>query len=215
VLLKPVLAVIPILSTAGQRIVGFVAPALANAGTAVSAQSAGQPVRATSPDAAGRFVLYPVAIGNYDLVITASGRVNAVMTGVPVSGTASTVIGSDSVRLNTPLSANAFAASGAVTVNASVVETNAAVRALQSLTGGPTIEVGYSAADATTGAYRLTLPSSAPVRAPFVAGATGFTFTAEPIDAGKYRLEASAPSSAVKVADILLVTDVVTPFAFP
>jgi hypothetical protein len=69
VLLKPVLAVIPILSTAGQRIVGFVAPALANAGTAVSAQSAGHPVRATSPDAKGRFVLYPVDVGNYDLVI--------------------------------------------------------------------------------------------------------------------------------------------------
>lgn len=215
VLLKPVLAVIPILSTAGQRIVGFVAPALANAGTAVSAQSAGQPVRATSPDAAGRFVLYPVDVGNYDLVITAGGRVNAVMTGVPVSGTASTVIGSDSVRINTPLSASAFAASGAVTVNASVVETNAAVRALQSLAGGPTIETGYSAADATTGAYSLTLPSSAPARTPFVAGATGFTFTAEPLDAGKYRLEASAPSFAVKVADILLVADVVTPFAFP
>lgn len=57
VLLKPVLAVIPILSTAGQRIVGFVAPALANTGTTVSAQSAGHPVRATSPDATGRFVL--------------------------------------------------------------------------------------------------------------------------------------------------------------
>ena len=215
VLLKPVLAVIPILATAGQRIVGFVAPALATTGTTVSAQIAGQPVRATPPDATGRFVLYPVAVGNYDLVITAAGRVNAVMTGVPVSATASTVIGSDSARLNTPLSANAFAASGTVTVNASVADTNAAVRALQSLTGGPTIEAGYSAADATTGAYRLTLPAGAPARTPYVAGATSFAFAAEPLDAGKCRLEASAPSFAVKTAEITLATDVVTPFTFP
>ena len=96
-----------------------------------------------------------------------------------------------------------------------MADTNAAVRALQSLTGGPTIEAGYSAADATTGAYRLTLPAGAPARTPFVVGATGFTFTAEPLDAGKYRLEASAPSFAAKTADITLATDVVTPFAFP
>jgi hypothetical protein len=102
-LLKPVLSVIPILSAAGQRIVGFVDPSLANTGTTVSAQLAGAPVRTTPPDATGRFVLYPGPAGTYDLVITASGRVNAVMTGVPVSDASSTVIGSDAARISSKL----------------------------------------------------------------------------------------------------------------
>jgi len=46
-ILKPVLAVIPILSTAGQRIVGFVDPSLALTSTSVSAQSAGVQLRWT------------------------------------------------------------------------------------------------------------------------------------------------------------------------
>ncbi|MGZ7145047.1 hypothetical protein ACXWOO_11815, partial [Streptococcus pyogenes] len=53
VLLKPVLSVIPLLSDAGQRIVGHVDAALANGGAMVSVQQAGQPVRATPTDATG------------------------------------------------------------------------------------------------------------------------------------------------------------------
>ena len=214
-LIKPVLAVIPILSTAGQRIVGFVDPALANTGTTVSAQSAGVPVRATPPDATGRFTLYPVPAGSYDLVITAAGRVNAVMTGVPVSDSTSTVIGSDAARINTPVSASSFAASGTVTVSGSVANTNAAVRALQALSAGPTIETGYAAADATTGAYSIVLPSGAPAQLPYAAGATSFVFASDAANAGKYKLEASAPTFAAKTADITLTGDIVTPFAFP
>lgn len=214
-LIKPVLAVIPILSTAGQRIVGFVDPALANTGTTVSAQSAGVPVRATPPDATGRFTLYPVPAGSYDLVITAAGRVNAVMTGVPVSDSTSTVIGSDAARINTPVSTSSFAASGTVTVSGSVANTNAAVRALQALSAGPTIETGYAAADATTGAYSIVLPTGAPAQLPYAAGATSFVFASDAANAGKYKLEASAPTFAAKTADITLTGDIVTPFAFP
>ena len=214
-LIKPVLAVIPILSTAGQRIVGFVDPALANTGTTVSAQSAGVPVRATPPDATGRFTLYPVPAGSYDLVITAAGRVNAVMTGVPVSDSASTVIGSDAARINTPVSTSSFAASGTVTVSGSVANTSAAVRALQALSAGPTIETGYAAADATTGAYSIVLPTGAPEQLPYAAGATSFVFASDAANAGKYKLEASAPTFAAKTADITLTGDIVTPFAFP
>ncbi len=54
--------------------------------------------------------------GTYDLVITAGGRVNAVMTGVPVDNASATVIGSDAARINTPLSAASYIASGAVSV---------------------------------------------------------------------------------------------------
>jgi hypothetical protein len=187
-LLKPVLAVIPLLSSAGQRVVGFVDPLLANAGTTVSAQSGGLPVRATPPDATGRFTLYPVPAGQYDLVITADGRVNAVITGVPVSDSATTVIGSDAARINTPTSTSSFAASGTITP----VGNGGAVRATQTLTSGPTIEVAYVNAEALSGSYSLTLPSDAPAKVPYAAGATTFTFTASAADDGKYKLEASA-----------------------
>lgn len=213
ILLKPVLSVIAILSSAGQRLVGFVDPALANAGTTVSAQLAGMPVRATAPDSSGRFTLYPVPAGSYDLVITASGRVNAVMTGVPISATASTAIGSETARINTPLSAASFIASGVVTVSGSTVDTSAAVRAAQSFGGGPTIEVGYAAADANTGAYAIGLPAGAPASLAYAAGATSFVFASQGAAAGLYRLEASAPALPVKTADIVLLGNVVTNFA--
>lgn len=214
-LLKPVLAVIPILSDAGQRIVGYVEPSLAATTTNVSVQTGGVPVRATPPDATGRFVLYPVPAGTYDLVITAPGRVNAVMTGVPAVTTAFTTIGSTTARVATPASPASAVASGTLTVNGSVADTMGSVRAQQALTGGPTIEVGYSAADALSGGYSMTLPTAAPARIGYAAGATTFLFVADAPIAGLYRLEASAPTFAAKSANIALTTNVTTNFAFP
>jgi hypothetical protein len=214
-LLKPVLSVIPILSDAGQRIVGYVEPSLAATTTTVSAQVNGAPVRATPPDANGRFVLYPVPAGTYDLVITAPGRVNAVMTGVPVVTNAFTTIGSDTARIATPASAASAVASGTVTVNGSAANTGAAVRAQQLLTGGPTIEVGYSAADATTGVHAMTMPTGAPARIAYAAGAMSFAFSADAPVAGLYRLEANAPTFTPRTANIVLASDVTTNFAFP
>lgn len=69
---------------------GMVAPAIALPTTTVSLQNAGVPVRSTVPDASGRFVLYPVPAGTYDLVVSADGRVTAVMTGVPISDSSRT-----------------------------------------------------------------------------------------------------------------------------
>ena len=212
--IKPVLSVISIVSSAGQRIVGFVDPALANTGTSVSVQSGGVPVRATPPDASGRFTLYPVPAGSYDLVITAAGRVNAVMTGVPVTASTSTVIGSDTARINTPVSAVSRIASGLVTVSGNAANTAASVRATQTLSAGPTIEVGYSGANALTGAYSMTLPAGAPARLAYAAGAATLAFSSDVPTAGLYRLEASAPSFAVRLADIALTGNVVTNFAF-
>lgn len=213
-LLKPVLAVIPILSSAGQRIVGFVDPALVGAGATVSAQSAGVPVRATPPDATGRFTLYPVPVGNYDLVITAGGHVNAVITAVPVAAAVSTVIGSEAARITTALSAQSATASGSVSVGAAVLDTGASLRALQTLSGGPTIEVGYAAADASTGAYSMRLPTGAPARLAYVQGATTFAFVADATAAGRYRLEAHAPGLAAKFADVTLPPDAAVNFGF-
>ena len=215
-LIKPVVSVIPILATAGQRIVGFVDATLVGPGTSISAQAAGVPVRATPPSADGRFTLYPVPVGNYELVVTAGGRVNAVMTGVPVTADTTTVIGNTTVRINPPASAASQVASGTVTVNGSVANTEGSVRALQSFADALAIEVGYSGANAVTGGYSMTLPTGAPVRTAYAANATSFTFTPDAPAAGLYRLEASAPTFAAKTANINLnAGDVVTNFTFP
>ena len=214
-LLKPVLSVLPILSDAGLRIVGYVDASLVAAGTAISAQVGGLPVRSTPPDATGRFVLYPVPAGNVDLVITAAGRVNAVMTGVPVVITAFTTIGSATARISTPVSANSYAASGSITANGSLANTGGAVRATQALTGGPTIEVGFVNADATLGTYSLTLPAGAPAKLAYASGATTFTFLADATDAGKYRLDASATGFTARTTDITLAANTAVSFVFP
>ena len=221
-LLKPVLSVIPILSDAGQRIVGYVDPSLVAPGTTVSAQLAGAPVRATPPDVNGKFVLYPVPAGNYDLVITAAGRVNAVMTGVPVVNTAFTTIGSTAARINTPPSANSYSVAGTITVTppggaASSANTGGVVRATQTLTGGPTIEAASANADDLNGGYSLLLPAGVPVKLAYAAGATTFAFAGELADAGKYKLSATATGfAAPKTFDLPLAA--VNPpvnFAFP
>jgi hypothetical protein len=155
----------------------------------VSAQQGGVIFKSTPPDATGKFVLYPVPVGTYDLVITASGRVNAVMTGVPVVTTAFTTLNSASAPLATPPSGSSFAAKGTVTVNASVVDTGGVVRALQPVASGPTIQAGTANANATTGAYR----------------------------AGAYTLSATATGFATpKTAPITISNaDVTTDFTFP
>ena len=215
-LMKPVLSVIPIVSTS---IVGYVDAALANNATAVSAQVGGVPARATMPDVNGKFVLFPVPTGTYDLVISATGRVNAVMTGVPVTAAGITTIGSNTARINTPTSTNSYAASGTFSVTSggvtSSANTGGSVRATQALTGGPTIEVGYVNADNTTGAYSLTLPAGAPAKLAYAAGATTFAFASDAADAGKYKLEAGATGFGAKFADIVLIAPVPTNFAFP
>jgi hypothetical protein len=216
VILKPVLSVLPLLSDAGQRIQGWVDPALAVPGTTVSAQVGGATVRATPPDATGRFVLYPVPAGNYDLVITAAGRVSAVMTGVPVVTTAFTTLGSDTVRLSPPLAPTVYPVSGRFTVNGSSNETGGVVRVTQALTSGPTIEVASVNALSDTGLYTVMLPATAPVRAAYLAGTPGFSFTADAGAAGRYRLSATATGFATpKIADLTLTAPTTADFSFP
>lgn len=214
VILKPVLSLIPLLSDAGQRIVGYVDPALANGGATVSVQSAGVPVRATPTDAAGKFVLYPVPAGSYDLVVTANGRANAVVTGVPVTTTAHTLVGSDTVRLVPPASAVSAAVSGTVKLAGATANTDGSVRALQTLTGGPTVEVGYANADSVSGAYALRLPLAAPVLTPYAASPAAISWTSTPADAAKYRFEARAGSVTPKTQDQTLTGDLVLNFDF-
>jgi hypothetical protein len=206
--LQPVIAVIPVLSDAGLRVVGFVDPSIALTSTNVSVQSAGVPVKATTPDASGRFVLYPVPAGNYDLVVTSAGRVTAVMTGVPVISTAFTTVNSAAVPITPPIAT-------VRTVNGTVTPATATVRSLQALSGGPTVEVAWAPVDATSGVFTFTLPIEAPVKTAYVANPLSLGFTADATAAGKYTLEAASNGTTkTQAIDTSAVVPAVT-FTFP
>ncbi|HEX6017754.1 MAG TPA: DUF4382 domain-containing protein [Burkholderiaceae bacterium] len=220
ILLKPVLSVLPILYPAGQRIQGWLDPALAAAGAVVSVQSDGAVVRATPPvlESGGnlRFELYPVPVGTYDLVVTANGRSSAIVTGVPSDTNASTTVNSIAYPIQLPAS-ELQTVSGTVTFNGSAVDTGGVVRALQLLVGGPTVEVASANARQDDGHYELALPIGVPITAPYVAGTSPLVFA--PVDsavAGQYRLAATVAGSAdVKIADIVVEgAPVVQDFAF-
>jgi hypothetical protein len=180
--LKPVVAVTPLLSDAGQRVIGYLDLSMATSLTRVSVQSAGVPIKATVPDATGKFVLYPVPVGSYDLVVTSAGHVTAVMTGVPVVSTAYTYVNSTSVPI-LPLPATSRTVTGTVT------PASATVRALQTLTGGPTVEVASGSVDTGSGAFELTLPIEAPVKVAYVANPPSLNFLTAAAP-GLYTLEA-------------------------
>ncbi|HET9205772.1 MAG TPA: DUF4382 domain-containing protein, partial [Burkholderiaceae bacterium] len=136
--LKPVIAAIPRVIDVG-RIEGHVHPSIA-AGTTVSVQvrSAGNPVKATHPDGiTGKFVLYPVPVGSYTLVLTNAARATAAVTGVPVvAAAAPTIVGAASAPLLPPAAASApRVVSGTVTTTPPA---SASVRAVQTLPTVPT-----------------------------------------------------------------------------
>ena len=206
--LKPVITVVPVISDAGLRVIGYVDPALGTATTQVSVQSAGVPVKATAPDATGKFVLYPVPVGTYDLVVTANGRVNAVMTGVPVITTAFTTVNSATIPISPPVATMR-------SVTGTITPVTGTVRALQPLTGGPTVEVAWGAVDALSGAFSFSLPIEAPVKTAYVANPATLTFTPDATAAGKYTLEAA--SAGVVKTQAINASAVVPPvtFTFP
>ena len=103
-ILKPVLSILPRVTT-GLAVEGYVAGAIASGSTSVSLQQDGVVARATVPDANGKFLLSPVpAAGTYDLVITAAGRANSVVTGVPVTTTGKTVVNASTAPIDPPTS---------------------------------------------------------------------------------------------------------------
>ena len=205
-LIKPVLSVFPVISS---KIVGWVDPAFA-ASAGVSAQVGGELLRGTQPDTVtGRFELAWVPVGTYDLVITAAGRVNAVMTGVPVTAAGATTIGSASVWLSPPASAASAPVAGTVTPSDS-----ADVRALQSLTNGTKLEVAYAGANSGTGAYALSLPTGAPAFVAYAASMPAITFASDAPRAGLYTLQARSGTST-QLRDIVLPVVGAENFVFP
>jgi Domain of unknown function (DUF4382) len=206
--LKPVVSVIPIVADAGLRVVGYVEPSLANTAN-VSVQFNGVPVKATVPDPTGRFVLYPVPAGAYDLVVTAAGRVSAVMTGVPVTTTAFTNVNSVALPISLPVAVNPRAVTGTVT------PATATVRALQTLSGGPKVEVAWGAVDADTSAFAFSLPIEAPLKVAYAANPVALPFAADAAAAGKYTLEAESNGATKTLAiDAAAVVPSVV-FTFP
>jgi hypothetical protein len=206
--LKPKLTATVVVSDPGLRVVGYVAPAIALTTTSVSVQSAGVPVKSTVPDSSGRFVLYPVPVGTYDLVVASSGHVTAVMTGVPVTTAAITTVNSSTIPI-------APAAATSRSVMGSVTPATATVRALQSLNGGPTIEAAWAPVDANTGEFAFLLPIQAPVRTSYVANPVALNFVADNTAAGKYTLEArSEGATQTQAIDVIAAVPPVL-FTFP
>jgi hypothetical protein len=210
--LKPVISVIPRLFDAGMRIVGHVDPTLPAADTEVSAQLAGVPVKSTRPDANGKFELYPVPAGTYDLVVSAAGRAATVMTGVPVITTAHTNINTALLPIVPPVLTAALRQ-----VDGTVTPATGTVRALQQLTGiaGPTVEVAWGSVAAETGIFQFKLPLDAPVKTAYVANPVALVFTADAAAAGHYTLEAA--SNGVRKTSVIDANAVVAPidFVFP
>jgi hypothetical protein len=201
--LKPVLSVAP---RAGGGLQGFVSTTLIMASTTVAAQQDGVTIRSTAPDATGKFSIPFLSAGTYSLVVISDGRATAVVTGVP-AGTTTTMVNGTATAILPPVSTMAdvtgtvteSTVSGTTTV--STVLTDATARAIQALTGGPTIELGSQAVDSVLGTYRFRLPVAAPVKAAF--GPT-LTFAADAPVAGKYTVQMLSPglTTQSKPADI-------------
>lgn len=172
-LLKPVVTVVPNLLSG---VSGYVDASVANAGTTVSLQQGGVVLKATTPEASGRFVLTPVAAGNYDLVIKATARATMVLTGVPVTASAVTAVSTASAPL-TPVAAVDGQATGSVM--AAGVASTAQVWATQQLSGGRVVTIAETMSDSTTGAYTLRLPAAAPWVAAYVAAPASPVFAAD------------------------------------
>lgn len=187
-LLKPVVTVIPRYVSGVQ---GYVDPALGAGATRVSLQVNGTVVKATVPDSTGKFLLQPVAPGNYTLVMAAPGRTSAVVTGVPVAAETVTPVATAVAPIALPPSGSASATGTA--------PADTLVRALQPLAVG-SVEIDGQYVNSVTGAYAFSLPVSAPLVAAYAAAPAPLVFSADAPAAGRYTLRASLPGFADKDA---------------
>lgn len=165
------------------------------AGATVSAQVDGVPVKATVADAEGRFLLWPMVAGDYDVVVNAPTLANAALTGVVIPDDDTTV---DVGALDVPDNTGSVTIPGSVAADADLV---ALVRATQAV-GATTIEVAAQPLGVTAGGstgYSFTLAAGAPVTLPWASGTVGYSFTAGAPDAtADYTVEASAEGYATQ-----------------
>ena len=212
--LKPVIAVIPRLSEAVTRVTGQVVPALAVPTTSVSLQINGVPVRSTPPDSTGKFVLYPVPVGSYDLVVTAPQRAMAVISGVPVTATSSTTVNAVTAPIDPP-SSGMRTASGSVATTTTPIAADVAVS--KTLNGGAKVTYTQGPVNGTTGAFSYSVPIGAPVRSAYVPAAASLAFAPDlAVTPGKYTLVGTAGATTKTVDIDLTATDYVGGlWAFP
>lgn len=204
--LKPVISIIP-MATSG-AITGFIDPTIAATNKPViSAQVDGVIVRSTVPATDGTFSLSPLNAGNYNVVITADSHASDVITGVPVTAKASTAIGNNTAPI-------ALAPSAERTVSGTVTpaDIESEVIATQTFAAGPKVTVKYQNAVALTGGYSLSLPIAAPMLGQYGSGTLPISFAADPSQAGKYSINASAAnyqsqSSAIDISAANQVKD--------
>jgi len=190
--LKPVIKVVPFVLNG---IDGFVDTALLGSGVIVTAQQGGVIIQSTAPNAkTGEFFLGRLAVGNYDVVVTADGHATAVVAAVPVAGTTSVVtLGSNIAPIALPVSATHIV-SGTASLNPASSTETTYVAAKQTFGTAPIVTVKYVAADDSTttlGAYTLTLPVGAPLFGQYSA-TLPLTLAAQAAVAGKYDIEVSA-----------------------
>jgi len=191
--LKPVISVS---TRAVAEIVGNVDPTLT--GVAVSAQVGGAVMRATVPDATGAFrlaFLDPAAAANVDVVLVAPDRTTAVVAGVPIALQGTTRISTSAAPIQLPTSTT-----GMVSGTAMPVVAAASLRAVQTVGVVPMIEVASTNADAVA-AYSMTLPTAAPLLAPY-STTLPLVFAAQPANAAKYSVEAAADGYATQSSAI-------------
>lgn len=202
--LKPVLTMATV--AASGTIEGWVDPTVAAAApvtvsaqvvdaggnvTEVKSTVAAPAADAANNIAAGQFILGLVPLtsaqpGNYNIVITADGHTTTVLTGVSVASAARVDVNSATSPLALPTSATHTA--GGIVTMAGAASIDATIAALQTLTTSLPVQVASANADATTGAYSLTLPIAATQYAPFVNATTAPVFANATASAGQFTL---------------------------
>lgn len=188
--LKPVIKVSPY---ALNGINGFVDTAMLGSGVMVTAQQNGVVVQTTAPSStSGEFFLARLPAGNYDVVLTANGRVTAVIAGVLVPTSTSVVPVSDSVTRLTLAASATRTVSGTAVLNPVSATEPAYVAAKQTFGAAPTVTVKSVMADDNGGAYSMTLPAAAPLLGQFGTGVLPIALTMQAGVAGKYSIAASA-----------------------
>ncbi|MDQ2987934.1 MAG: DUF4382 domain-containing protein, partial [Pseudomonadota bacterium] len=190
--LRPIVKSLP---PAKNGIEGYVATSLLGSHVRVTAQQSGVIQRSTAPDATGKFELSRLTPGSYSIVVTADGKAASVVTSVPVD-TVTSITTLNSAA--TPITMQA-GAGGSISLLMGLSPYSPVQSplgsAVQHLTTGETLVLGYRLADLGNGEIAFSnLPTVAPQVATFSAG-SALSFAAQPTVTpaiGSYELVASA-----------------------
>ena len=199
--LKPVVAVIPRLSTA---IEGYVDPSIA-AHVVVSTRDPDNHLRATVPNpTTGKFTLaYLPANTHYTVVVSGQNLTTAAITNVPVTlATGVTALNTAQTAILPAASAMASVA-GVVTNTANALLTEAVVSASQTLSTGQVLAVASTGVDVVNADFSLRLPLAAAVKATYVSGAA-LSFSTDGMVAGRYNLNGTATGYTLQSTDPVL-----------